>query len=95
MTTFKDIASVREWTYLFILLLGFVVQYFVFQTRAEMLQSSTDKTLARIVKEQQTMEATIKHLDKEEGVLVNEVRNVNLRLDRMDIKIDKLLDRRN
>ena len=81
----------REWTYLFILLLGFVVQYFVFQTRAEMLQSSTDKTLARIVAEQQTMETTIKHLDKEEGVLVNEVRNVNKRLDRMDLKIDKLL----
>ena len=94
MTAFKDIASVREWTYLVILLLGFVIQYFVFQTRAEMLQSATDKTLTTIVEEQQTMDATIKHLDKEEGVLVNEVRNVNLRLDRMDIKIDKLLDRR-
>ena len=91
MTTFKDIASVREWTYLCILLLGFVIQYFVFQTRAEMLQSSTAKTLASIVAEQQTMEATIKHLDKEEGVLVNEVQNVNKRLDRMDLKIDKLL----
>ena len=87
----KDIASVREWTYLGILLLGFVVQYFVFQTRAEMLQSSTAKTLATIVAEQQTMEVTIKHLDKEEGVLVNEVQNVNKRLDRMDLKIDKLL----
>ena len=84
----------REWTYMGILLVGFVVQYFVFQTRAEMLQSSTDKTLESIVVEQKAMEATIKHLDKEEGVLVNEVRNVNLRLDRMDIKIDKLLDRR-
>ena len=90
----KDIASVREWTYLVILLIGFVVQYFVFQTRAELLQSATDKTLASIVTEQQAMEVTIKHLDKEEGVLVNEVRNVNLRLDRMNIKIDKLLDRR-
>ena len=87
----KDIASVREWTYLVILLVGFVVQYFVFQTRAEMLQSSTAKTLASIVVEQRTMEATIKHLDKEEGVLVNEVQNVNKRLDRMDLKIDKLL----
>ena len=89
----KDIASMREWVYLSVLLVGFVVQYFVFQTRAEMLQSSTSKTLATIVAEQQTMEVTIKHLDKEEGVLVNEVRNVNLRLDRMDIKIDRLLDR--
>ena len=94
MTAFKDIASVREWTYLVILLLGFVIQYFVFQTRAEMLQSATDKTLTTIVEEQQTMDITIKHLDKEEGVLVNEVRNVNKRLDRMNIKIDKLLDRR-
>ena len=83
----------REWVYMAILIVGFVVQYFVFQTRAEMLQSSTAKTLATIVAEQQTMEVTIKHLDKEEGVLVNEVRNVNLRLDRMDIKIDRLLDR--
>ena len=90
----KDIASVREWTYLVILIVGFVVQYFVFQTRAEMLQSSTDKTLARIVTEQQAMEVTIKHLDKEEGVLVNEVQNVNKRLDKMDIKIDQLLDYR-
>ena len=91
--TFKDIASMREWVYMAILIVGFVVQYFVFQTRAEMLQGATDKTLATIVAEQQTMEVTIKHLDKEEGVLVNEVRNVNLRLDRMDIKIDRLLDR--
>ena len=74
------------------MLCGFVGQYFIFRTHAQDFETTSSKKIEVLIKKHDEMQKRMNRVAVAESALSTDIGNIKRQMDRMDDKLDRVLE---